>query len=42
MSIGTLDNILLVIRKFITTCDNYSEDIDLVQINPGAIKPHYV
>jgi len=34
----TLDNILLWIRKFITTCDNYSEDIDLVQINSEPIK----
>lgn len=28
VSIGTLDNIVLVIRKFIASCDKYSEDID--------------
>jgi hypothetical protein len=34
-----LDNDLLWITKIITTCDKYSEDIDLVQIKPGPIKP---
>ena len=33
------DNDLLWIRKIITTCDKYSEDIDLVQIKEGPIKP---
>jgi predicted nucleotidyltransferase component of viral defense system len=33
-----LDNILLWIREFITTCDKYSEDIDLVQIKAEPIK----
>lgn len=33
-----LDNILLWIRKLITSCDKYSEDIDLVQIRPEPIK----
>jgi predicted nucleotidyltransferase component of viral defense system len=33
------DSVLLVIRQFITSCDKFSEDIDLVQINAGPIKP---
>ena len=33
-----MDNILLWIRKVITSCDNYSEDIDLVQIKAEPIK----
>ena len=33
-----MDNDLLVIRKLITSCDNFSEDIDLVQIRPEPIK----
>ena len=33
-----MDNILLWIREFITTCDKYSEDIDLVQIKAEPIK----
>jgi len=34
-----LDNDLLLIRKVITSRDKYSEDIDLVQIKEGPIKP---
>jgi len=34
-----LDNDLLWIRIIITTRDNFSEDIDLVQIKAGPIKP---
>lgn len=34
-----MDNLLLLIRNFITSCDKYSEDIDLVQISSGPIKP---
>ncbi len=34
-----MDNDLLWISFFITTCDKFSEDIDLVQIKPGPIKP---
>ena len=41
VTIGTLDNIILVIRKVITTCDNQSEDIDLVQIKAEPIKETY-
>ena len=36
---GALDNDLLGIRKIITSRDKYSEDIDLVQIKEGPIKP---
>ena len=36
-----MDNIILVIRKVITTCDNQSEDIDLVQIKAEPIKETY-
>ena len=32
------DNDLLWIRKVITTCDKFSEDIDLVQIRPEPVK----
>ena len=34
-----MDNILLWIREFITTCDKFSEDIDLVQVNSEPINP---
>ena len=34
-----MDNDLLWITKLITTHDKFSEDIDLVQIKPGPIKP---
>ncbi|MEN6455290.1 MAG: nucleotidyl transferase AbiEii/AbiGii toxin family protein [Prolixibacteraceae bacterium] len=34
-----MDNDLLWIRSFITSRDNFSEDIDLVQIKEGSIKP---
>lgn len=35
---GTFDNLLLVITELIKTFDNYSEDIDLVQVNSEPIK----
>jgi len=34
-----LDNDLLWIRKIITSCDNFSEDIDLVQVTAGPFGP---
>ena len=34
-----MDNLLLWIRILITSCDKYSEDIDLVQINADPINP---
>lgn len=39
--VWTLDNVLLVIRNIIASCDNLSEDIDLVQVNAEPIKETY-
>jgi len=36
---GTLDKSLLLITQIITSCDKYSEDIDLVQIKSEPINP---
>lgn len=34
VSIGTLDNIVLVIREVIASCDNFSEDMDFSLLSP--------